>query len=353
MDTEHLGSVGFFCAYTPLPLLDAAGLAPHRILPVGDWPDEAGSLLHENLCPHVKRVLDRALAGDLPELAGVVAVQSCDAMRRLEDAWRVARPDDRLASLDLPVAADERSVGWMASELRRLAEALGRWSRRPVTAEALAGSMRRYAELARDLERLGTLAGEGRLPGGRAALQEVHNRSVSQPVGVALDEVATLLAEAEATPAPDAPGVPLFVFGNVQPDPAAWSLFEESGARVVADDLCTSGRQVVAAEPATGEDPFLALARGLLTRPPCPRTFPSGRPGEAAEAIAAAAEASGARGAVAHVMKFCDPYLARMPAIRETLRSADLPLLVLEGDCTLRSLGQQRTRLEAFVEMLA
>ena len=29
-----------------------------------------------------------------------------------------------------------------------------------------------------------------------------------------------------------------------------------------------------------------------------------------------------------------------------------LPVLLLEGDCTLRSIGQHRTRIEAFVEML-
>ena len=52
-------------------------------------------------------------------------------------------------------------------------------------------------------------------------------------------------------------------------------------------------------------------------------------------------------------MKFCDPYLMRMPAVQLRLRQAGLPLLVLEGDCTQRSLGQQRTRVEAFVEVLS
>ncbi len=53
-------------------------------------------------------------------------------------------------------------------------------------------------------------------------------------------------------------------------------------------------------------------------------------------------------------MKFCDPYLIRLPGLRKALSAEEgnLPLLVLEGDCTLRSLGQHRTRIEAFVEML-
>jgi len=53
-----------------------------------------------------------------------------------------------------------------------------------------------------------------------------------------------------------------------------------------------------------------------------------------------------------HVVKFCDPYLMRLPGLRDALEATGLPLLVLEGDCTLRSLGQHRTRIEAFSEML-
>ena len=74
--------------------------------------------------------------------------------------------------------------------------------------------------------------------------------------------------------------------------------------------------------------------------------------GSKLQQVLAQAQACGARGVVAHVIKFCDPYLARIPAIQNALRKKGIPLLVLEGDCTLRSLGQQRTRIEAFVEML-
>ncbi|MCP4693702.1 MAG: 2-hydroxyacyl-CoA dehydratase [Desulfobacterales bacterium] len=38
--------------------------------------------------------------------------------------------------------------------------------------------------------------------------------------------------------------------------------------------------------------------------------------------------------------------------VRDALRHAGIPLLLIEGDCTLRSMGQQRTRIEAFIEML-
>lgn len=88
--------LGYACAYTPLLLIEAAGAEPIRVIPVTDAPEQAGRLIHDNMCPHVKRVLDRAMAPDLPELDGVVWVNSCDAMRRLADAWRQARPEDPL-----------------------------------------------------------------------------------------------------------------------------------------------------------------------------------------------------------------------------------------------------------------
>ncbi|MBW2264545.1 MAG: hypothetical protein JRG91_21475 [Deltaproteobacteria bacterium] len=34
--------VGYACAYTPLPLINAAGFTPYRVLPVGDAEDQAG-----------------------------------------------------------------------------------------------------------------------------------------------------------------------------------------------------------------------------------------------------------------------------------------------------------------------
>ena len=146
--------------------------------------------------------------------------------------------------------------------------------------------------------------------------------------------------------------VSLYLFGNVLPDPEAFGLFESCGALVVADDLCTGSRQIVPFDFDGEQDGLRQMARGLLRRPACARTMEPAHPGAFAAQVVRGAQECRARGVIAHVMKFCDPYLVRLPAVREALQKAGLPLLVLEGDCTLRSLGQHRTRIEAFVEML-
>lgn len=343
--------IGFTCAYTPLPLIDAAGFAPYRILPLGAAPDQAGSLLHDNMCPHVKRVLDRALAADLPELAGVVFINSCDTMRRLADAWQVARPADRTILVDLPSANDDGAVEYFAAELVRLAAELSRWSGRALTPAEIGRSAARYRDLAEALNRLGVRAATGTLPGGRRALQELFNRSVTAPVDNALAAARDLASAPDAAARPGRP-VPLYLFGNVLPNPEAFDLFESCGALVTADDICTGSRQIVPLDFDGEADGLRQVARALLRRSACARTMEAGHPGAFAAHLVEEAQRCGARGVIAHVIKFCDPYLVRLPAVREALQQAGLPLLVLEGDCTLRSLGQHRTRIEAFVEML-
>ena len=170
--------VGFTCTYAPLPLIHAAGFIPFRILPLGDAPDQAGSLLHDNLCPHVKRVLDRGLAADLPELSGVVFVNSCDAMRRLADAWEFARPSDRTVLMDLPSTNDDRGVSYLATELARLTDHLAEWAGRQITAERVAESARLYRDLSRSLTRLGRASRE-RNP----ARWKARGPGSSQPLG--------------------------------------------------------------------------------------------------------------------------------------------------------------------------
>jgi len=345
------GRVGFACAYAPLPLIHAAGLVPYRILPLGEAPDRAGALLHDSLCPHVKRVLDRVLAQDLPELEGMVLMLSCDAMRRLADAWSTARPGDRLAVVDLPVTDDEGAVERLAAELRRLADRLGQWSGAPRTDADLAASCDLYERLAAGLGRVGERFASGALAGGRAKFQELLNRSVSEPPEATLAEIEGLLAQPETRGA-ERLGVPILLVGNVLPDPGALALVESCGALVVADDLCSGSRQLAAPCAIGHGDAVTRLARASLRRPRCARTISSAEPGSLAREVVERARAVAARGVVVHVAKFCDPYLARIPALRGALRQAGIPTLVLEGDCSLRSLGQQRTRVAAFVEML-
>ncbi|RJP37265.1 MAG: 2-hydroxyacyl-CoA dehydratase [Desulfobacteraceae bacterium] len=348
--------IGFACAYTPLPLIRAAGFIPYRILPIGDWPDQAGQMLHDNLCPHVKRILDRAMADDLPDLAGMVFVNSCDAMRRMMDAWKQIRPKDKTVMIDLPATAEPLSIDFLAGEFRRLVEVLSQWSGYDILADRIKSSMEQYDLLASRLRNLHNMNQRGMLSGGSGRMQAIYNQAATQQVEALIADLDRLISELTAAQ-PMKEAVPVFMFGNILPDPAAFDLIESCGARVAGDDFCTGARLFGAYETQVAikndaEDVFHDLARRVLTRPPCARTFDPAAPMRIAEDVVDLALACNAKGVIGHTVKFCDPYLARVPVVREALTAAGLPFLMLEGDCTLRSMEQQRTRIEAFIEML-
>ncbi len=348
---NQIERIGFTCAYAPLPIIEAAGFAHYRVLPLGSPPEQAGSLLHDNLCAHVKRVLDRAIAGDLPELAGVILVNSCDAMRRLADAWEAARPGERVVRMDLPATPDALSETYLAGEMERVATEIFSWKGEGVDPGRIEKSIARYDQLAGRIEEVKKrIRGPG-IEGGAAAMQELYNRAATEPLSDIMSHIDKLLGE----PAPEASaeeGVPIFLFGNVLPDPEAFTDFESCGAWIVDDDLCTGARLFSKIDVEPGGNVFHHLARRALQQPRCARTFDPAQPEKMAEDILARAKASGARGVIGHILKFCDPYLARLPMVRDALKTAGIPLLLIEGDCTTRSMGQQRTRIEAFIEML-
>lgn len=352
MKTEKKHKLGFTCAYTPMAILDAAGFLPFRVLPMSDSPDQAGHLLHDNLCPHVKRVLDRALENDLPEdLAGMVFMNSCDAMRRLADAWMEVRPKDRVILLDLPTTHEKTAVNFFSGELSRLSKTLAQWSGNPVTEEQVTLSVDQYNELSNLVNQMNDLLNEGKLAGSGGRMQELINLATSLPVEKALDLFQTEITKAESN-SPLKNGLPVFLFGNVMPDPEFFSLFESCGVHIAGNDFCTGTRMFPSMRVAKNQSVLMQLSRHILEKPPCARSFDPANPGSLAESVYEKATACGARGIIGHSLKFCDPYLARLPMVRDKLQGTDIPLLLLEGDCTLRSIGQQRTRIEAFVEML-
>jgi benzoyl-CoA reductase/2-hydroxyglutaryl-CoA dehydratase subunit BcrC/BadD/HgdB len=349
MNLANSRAIGFTCAYTPIPLIEAAGFRPFRILPMGDSEDRAGQWLHDNICPHVKRVLDRSLDGDLPsDMAGVIIMNSCDAMRRLADAWRRVKPDDPVICVDLPIQCDERSVSFFATQIKEVASWLGELTGSPLADSDILAATQRFNELSDHFSRLQKCMASGGLEGGANRLQSLYNKAATREVAASIDE----LAQIECGESSRQGGVPVFVFGNVMPDPEAISLFESCGARIVDEDMCTGSRLFKPVRLEESDDVFTALAKSYLSGDGCARTIDASDPGKAPRDLLERARLAGARGIIGHTVKFCDPYISRMPAIRGFMRAANMPFLLLEGDCTLRSIGQHRTRIEAFIEMI-
>ncbi|MEW6554476.1 MAG: 2-hydroxyacyl-CoA dehydratase family protein [Actinomycetota bacterium] len=332
LDSES--AVAWFCTYTPLEILDAAGLVPVRRYGDAGSLESADTLLHTAICPYVRACLAEGIQGEGPHQA--VFVNSCDGMRRLYDAWRDRFPDDLVYLVDLPRNTGDGAERLLAEEFRHLARALGEMTGHEVTAVDL-----REAALAREERRLSYLraceglCGEKRL---RLAMA-FHSRLYTDmpPCG---------------EPAGTAGGVPVLLSGNLLNPAGLVASLDRAGARVVWIDLCNGDRSFATPTLPRGEslDELLgSLARAYLDRHPCARMADAERRYRTLEETVAAV---GAKGVVYASLKFCDAYLYDFPRVQERLERAGIPVLRLESDYADGHVGQMLTRVEAFLEML-
>ncbi|MCP4290940.1 MAG: 2-hydroxyacyl-CoA dehydratase, partial [bacterium] len=180
-------------------------------------------------------------------------------------------------------------------------------------------------------------------------LQQLINTAATDSTGKALAMAQKKIEPKEPAKAGRSP---VFVFGNLLFDPKVYDLFEEWNVHVTASDFCTTSRFVTPVDTRTDNNIFRSLADSYLKQTPCARTMDTTKPGSIAQKIVERAKESNAKGVIGFTLKFCDPYLARIPMIRQALQKESIPFLTLEGDCTMGSMGQQQTRIEAFTEML-
>ncbi len=337
----------WFCAYTPLELLDAAGFRPRRLSGAVERLEEADVLLHPATCPFVRACLVQGME-EIPR-GPAVFVNSCDAMRRLHDAWkdmvgrgggaggRGGEGGGGAHMMDMPRRPGPWAERRLAQEILRLAEELERDGGLAVTPQ----SLKEAAALRMEVAKRCLQWGEGLAGSSRMRLAEAAQ---TLPPRLFLEGPPAGLAEGR--------GVPLLLTGNLLNPRGLVEVIEEAGGWVKTADLCNGDRPFLDLEEVDGEtleEAALSLARRYLNRRGCAR-MDDARQREAR--LLRMARECGARGVIYASLKFCDPYLYEWPRVEALLRSEGLPVLRLDSDYQDGHAGQLSTRVEAFLEML-
>lgn len=344
--------LGYFCTYTPIEMLHAAGFVPVRILGGGDTaPALASTLTPAFVCPYLRQALEKGLRGEYRYLSGLVQGYTCDAACGIANVWELHVPGAIHHTVSLPYADGPDARRFLRQALAELAEKLASVGS-PVTAPALAASLDLYEEIRSLVRRLYDLRSLGRLALSAVDFYTVILAALVTPPGEVLSMLRDLAARAESTQrAAPRPGVPVIVSGSVIQDLGVLEILDACGARVVADDLCTGWRAFSPApvRAAEGSDPIERLMDRHFGRLPCPARR---KAQERAPRIAELAVGAGAKGVVFLVQKFCTPHLADVPVVLESLRTRGIRGLVVELEEGGLNEGQLRTRVQTFLEMV-
>jgi benzoyl-CoA reductase/2-hydroxyglutaryl-CoA dehydratase subunit BcrC/BadD/HgdB len=116
------------------------------------------------------------------------------------------------------------------------------------------------------------------------------------------------------------------------------------------DDMDTGSRYFIQEVDTTLKDPVDALARRYLNRHGAPRMTSWGKQ---AEQLIKWVKEFNIDGVLALPLAWCYPQRYRMPFLTRKFDEAGIPSICLEREYHLTNVGQLRTRIGAFVEMLS
>lgn len=350
--------IGYFCCYVPEEIITAFDMIPYRIQGSQSIPiDEADAFIEPTACPFARSCFNLALKGEYDFLDGFVAPHSCDTVERLYHIWRQNKPAAFNHYINVPHMMGPTSANFYRKELEYFITCLEDWSGRKMDAGKLRGAIKLYNErraLLRDLYDL--RKADVPLVSG-TEITTVLVAGMGMPAAEHIGLVRQFIGEVKKREPPKAQKLPrILIWGNEIDDVAFIKLVEESGARVVIDDLCTGTRAFWDDVPET-EDPLEGIAnRYLCTH--CPRSnVPQtetrekdleNRYGYIKQFI----KEWNVNGAIFYIVRYCDTCELEGPDLREYLNSMQVPVLMIEDDYSLSTIGQLRTRVQAFLEMM-
>jgi len=341
--------IGIFCTYVPEEILYAADILPVRILGSHEPQDVSEPHIFAMFCPFCRDCLAQGLKGRYDYLDGITIAQSCLHIRQTYTSWDLHIPVDFKYYLPHPMHVQSpQAIPYLTEELKEFKKAVEEWTGKDITEEDLKQGIEIMNTNRQLLQQVYELRKKPNPPltGLEAMLMVVSSQMTDKREhNKALEELLQKLPSRSL----DEPSERLMILGSEDDDTEFIAMVEDLGARIVIDEHCT-GTRYFYEEVNTNGDALSSIAERYVKRVPCPsKDWPVRT---RVDHIVKLAKEYDIQGAIVMQMKFCDPHELDTPAIKKALENdVGVPTIFLEFDVTV-PIGQFKTRVEAFLEIL-
>jgi benzoyl-CoA reductase subunit C len=344
---------GWLCTYVPEEVILAAGGLPVRITGYNQEMEleDGNAYLYINNCSFSRSCLQLGLRKEYDFLDGVIGGSTCDGARRLFDLWRHYLNPPFFQVLTVPRKSHERAHELYYNQVEELKKHLEEYTGVIVTDKALLDAIRVMNESRALLKELYALRALDQPLISGAETMEVLNASFRMPKEQFNAYLRDLIAEISKSGRGYPAKARLMLIGSVMTNPEFVKSIEELGVIVVTDELCTSTRYW--SDPVILEgarNPLYAISRRYLNNFPCARMYPST---DRFDRIVKLAREARVDGIISETIRYCVPYAHDIPLLSDRLKSENIPLLTLDVEYGTSGSGQIRTRVQAFLEMVA
>lgn len=348
--------IGVLCCYVPEEVIHAAGMLPWRI--IGAWRAStplANVYRRPNTCLYCNHALESLLAGELHFLDGVVATDWDQDLTRLWDVWGYVGKTPSTLILHLPHVDSELGCRHFTREVATFCRNMEEVAGRTVSPEALLHSIGVYEKTRSLLHRLYELRKAERPPLSGSEVLGITTAALLMPkeeFNSRLEAILPYLEQRQMELQQVSPR--LLVSGDRLDNPELIKVVEESGCLVAMDDLDTGSRNFwrhVDLRGAGSREGLLeALARRYLMQPASPRMM---NWEQQVSQVAEWVRQFNIQGVVELPLMYSRPRQMRANFFRERLQAQGIPLASFPREYHLTMVGQLKTRVGAFVEMLA
>lgn len=352
--------IGSFCVFVPEEIVRAADATLVGLCTGADFAtEEVEKLLPRNTCSLIKSAFGFKLGKVCPYIESadmIVGENTCDGKKKSYEVLNELVPN--LYVMDLPQmkAADGRAL--LKSEYRRFKEAVEKLTGVVIDAERLKKGIEIVNNKRKAVHRLYKLRQADPSPiSGLDALLANQIFFYDDPVRFteSLNKICDELeGRVEKTVGVFPKGTPRLLLSGCPMAVPNWKLpwiIETSGAVIVGEESCVGERgtrNLTADEGKTADELMEAIVERYF-QVDCAIFTPNP---DRLEHIVQMFEDYKADGVVHYGLQFCQPYLMESLPLEKALESKNIPTLRIETDYSMEDVGQLKTRVEAFVELL-
>jgi len=352
--------VGTFCVFVPDELILAAdaisvGLCAGAEFGFGD----AEKLLPRNTCSLIKSFFGFKLNKVCPYLEAtdiVVGETTCDGKKKAYETFKELQPN--LYVMEVPQMKNPADKALLKSEYLKFKSALEELTGVKIDAKRLKKGITIVNNRRRALHRLAALRAHDPAPiSGLDALLINQVAFYDNPLrftdstNKVCEELETRIKKSQGVIPKGAPRVLIAGCPMAVPNWKLPAIVETSGGVIVGEESCVGerGTRNLVDESANTLDALMDAIVERYFQIDCAIFTPNA---ERTEHIESMAKQYKVNGVILYSLQFCSPYTIEAFSVEKKLAGKKIPSIRIETDYSQEDIGQLKTRVEAFLEVL-
>ncbi|MGF3522138.1 MAG: 2-hydroxyacyl-CoA dehydratase [Candidatus Bathyarchaeia archaeon] len=358
--------IGYFCMFAPIELILAADAIPVRVN--SGWYDTSklgDRIVPVEVCPVIRSTIGAKMISLSPYLElsdALISTLTCDGQTKLSE---IMSDYTKVITMSPPRVKDSpQSLHLWKEEIKSVKTQIEELTGNKITSKKLREAIETMQKATKAFRRLQDLRKGNPVIMGRDAML-VNQTATWDNIKRWTEKTEELCDELEkrvqqkmwACP-PDTPRV--LVTGTPMYWPDNWklpTLIEEATPQgvLVADELCSSDRLLydpVGVDEWTMDDMLNAISERYLMASTCPCFTSADGNEDRINWLKNKIKEFNVNGVIYYVVRGCMLYAMEYARIKKALDKMNIPLYYLDTEYTREDVGQMKTRVEAFLEML-